>query len=239
MKNPRNTRSFLTSISAAALLATVAQAQGDLATAALPATAGVGAADELRLLPSAAAQDQAKRFQYRYVEAQLMFGDLDLNLAVEASMDLMEGSRPTDGVFGIAHLYYATDEEGAADIDWLGLSAGGGYHYRVHDQVDLLASAELEYLSAEASGTVSDGEGGTIDFSDKESEVGIRLHGGARFWLNEEIELRAGVTHHTAVDAWTQVEFAGQYSFTPQLAIVGQIEFGENTLFGIGGRFSF
>lgn len=231
MKNPRNTRSFLTSISAAALLATAAQAQGDLATASLPVTAGVGAADELRLLPSAAAQDPAKRFQYRYVEAQLLFGDLDLNLAVEASMDLVEGSRPTDGVFGIAHLYYATEEEGAADLDWLGLAVGGGYHYRVHDQVDLLASAELEYLSFE--NTVS----GVGSYDD--SEVGIRLHGGARFALNEEIELRAGVTHHTAVDAWTQVELAGQYSFTPQFAVVGQIEFGENTLFGIGGRFTF
>ena len=216
MKNPRNTRSFLTSISAAALLATAVQAQGDLATSTLPATAGLGAADELRLLPSAAAQDQAKRFQYRYVEAQLMFGDLDLNLAVEASMDLMEGSQPTDGVFGIAHLYYATDEEGAADIDWLALSVGGGYHYRVHDQVDLLASAELEYGSYE----VSVSGAGSAD----DSEVGIRLHGGARFALNEQIELRAGLTHHTVIDAWTQVEIAGQYNFTPQLAQLPQLE---------------
>lgn len=229
MTNSLRHRSFLTSITAAALLGTAAQAQSGPTMAALTATS-TAAPDDLRLLPSAAAQDPAKRFQYRYVEAQLMFGELDTVVAAEASMDLAEGSRPTDGFFGVAHLFYATDEEGSVDIDWLALAAGGGYHYRVHDQVDLLASAELEYGSYEVT---------PRNPKSDDSDIGVRLHGGARFALDEKVELRAGVTHHTVVDAWTQIELAGQYSFTKQFALVGQIEFGENTLFGIGGRFSF
>ena len=140
-----------------------------------------------------------------------------------------------DGIFGIAHLYYATDEESGVDIDWLALAVGAGYRYRVHEMVDLLASAELEYGSWEASS--SDSGFGSVSADD--SEVGLRVHGGARFALDEAIELRAGFTHHTVIDAWTQVEVAGQYNFNSNLAIVGQIEFGENTLFGIGGRYSF
>lgn len=227
MNTPLAPQALLAPCTTIALLAAFATAQAPtepLATAALPAVTTF-ATDDLSLAPSRLQDAEGKRFQYRYVEAMLLFGDLDLNLAAEVSLDFAD-PQSTDGLFGIGHFYFATDEEDDVDVDWLAGSAGAGYHYRILEQVDLLASGEVEYGQVDSNAA-------------DDSEVGTRLHAGVRFAVHEQVELRGGVTYHSMFADRTQVEVAGQFQITPTFAFVGQIEVGEDTLFGFGGRFSF
>lgn len=220
-------RPILAPFPAVALLAAIAHAQAPAAApgaVVLPSISAF-AADDLSLAPSRLQDQPEKRFQYRYVEAMLLFGDLDLNLAAEVSVDFAD-QQSTDGLFGIGHFYFATDEENDVDVDWLAGSAGAGYHYRIQQEIDLFATGEVEYGQVDSNAA-------------DDTEVGSRLHAGVRIAVHEQVELRGGVTYHSMFEDRTQVEVAGQFQVSPTFAFVGQIEVGEDTLFGFGGRFSF
>lgn len=174
-------------------------------------------------------QAQAFGLDYSYADARIVFGDLT-GLSAEGSYSI------NDDWFAVGHLVYGTD----SDVDFQSLSAGAGYRFPINlpnlpGQLDVVATAELEYGRIEVERTVF---GTTVRASD--SEIGLRLRGGARYRFNRDWEFRAGLGLRTIFDTEVVLDVAGQYNINDQWALVSQLDLGsEFVLFGIGARVNF
>ncbi len=165
-------------------------------------------------------------FSYDYAQARYSIGDLDgLRL---------EGSYQLDAPWIlVGHADLVGDEAGGVDLDYTSFSVGGGYVFPIETQgppLDIVATAELEY------GRVKASLGG---FSVSDSEIGIRLRGGARYAPLPEVELFGGASIRTIFDSNFSLDGVLLYHFDNGLSVVGSLELGEDSAISVGVRYSF
>jgi len=169
-------------------------------------------------LQSSALDD--RNFSYNYFEGGLSVGDAT-GVEAAASVEL-------DGPWiGVARIQYLTDEESGVDVDFVSLSAGAGYVHPLQERLDLVATAELEYGKVDA---------GNFD----DSEVGLRLVGGARFAATEQLEVFGGITYQTIFDNDFGFNVGGRYQLNEQWSALARVDvLDDYTQFLLGARYGF
>lgn len=164
-------------------------------------------------------------FSYDYAQALYSFGDFD-------------GLR-LSGAYGLERPWFVAGdvdvigtEENGVDADLRALALGGGYVHSVVGQerpLDLLATAQLQYGRAKASANGA---------SKSDSELGVRLRGGARYQVTPEVELFGGVSLRTIFDTEFSVDAGLLYDLGNGLGAVGTLEVGDDTVVSLGLRYS-
>ena len=158
-------------------------------------------------------------FHYTYGEVGLSLGDLD-GIRVAGSYHLQ------DQWLIVASLGILE----ASRVDFTFFSAGAGYVHNIQEDLDIVATAELEFGRAE------------VDFlgsSASDSEVGLRLRGGARYMLDERFEFYGGGNLRTTFDTDFFVDGGALYRINDRLQAYASLEVGDDTQFGIGVRYGF
>lgn len=162
-----------------------------------------------------------RHFSYNYFEGGLSVGDAT-GIELGASVEL-------DGPWiGVARLLYLTDEEGSVDVDYTSVSGGVGYVHALQERIDLLATAELEY------GKVDRGS-----FGD-DSDVGLRVLGGARFAATDELEVFGGISYRTIFDGEFGFNIGSRYEFNERWSALVRVDVEDDfTQFLFGARYAF
>ncbi len=151
-------------------------------------------------------------FNYTYVQGAFTFEDFK-GFKLEGSY------RPAGSqLFYLGRLSLGELE---GDIDVTSLSAGLGYIFPVDHDLDLLVTAEAEWLDFEST-----------------DELEFRVGAGVRYMATEEIELN-GEAHYRS--GFEDSEFfglgRGLYHFNETVAAFGEVEVGDDvTWFGLGAR---
>ncbi|MHC4378782.1 MAG: outer membrane beta-barrel protein [Planctomycetota bacterium] len=165
----------------------------------------------------------AEPFNYNYVQGGLAFGD--------GEGFRLEGSYRSAGsqLFYIGH---ADLLELDGDVDLTAFSAGAGYIFPQDESLEFYATGELQMAEVEASA------GG---FSASDDEFGLRLAGGARYWVTpSEIELNAELVYTTVFDGDFSIIGGGLYHFNEQASAFAELELGDDvTNFTLGARWAF
>lgn len=176
--------------------------------------------------PAAPAQTYAsggQNFTYRYVDLQYAFGDID-------GVRLRGAYQLDEPWIAVAKAEFTDASDDGVDVDLLAVSGGFGYVYPLQEKLDLVGTAELEYGSVDvSSGSVSDSD----------SELGLRARGGARYRVTPEFEAYGGATLRTIFDSTFQIDGGARYHLDERLALTAGLEFGDDTIFAVGVRYSF
>lgn len=163
------------------------------------------------------------RFDYDYADLGLSLGDL-------TGLDVQGSYAINDNWLAVGRFSYLCDEQGVFDLDQTTLSVGGGYRYPLLEDLDLLGTAELEF------GSIKLSAGGA---SASDNEAGIRLRGGARYGINDRLEVFGGLGLRTIFDGEFVLDAGALYAFDETFSAFGKLELGDDTLFTLGVRFGF
>jgi hypothetical protein len=165
----------------------------------------------------------AEPFNYSYIQGGLAFGDGD-GFRVEGSY------RPAGSQLFYLGRVDLLELDG--DVDLTSFSGGAGYVFPQDDSLEFYATGELQRAELKAS------FGGA---SVSDDEFGLRLAGGARYWVTpSEIELNAELAYSTVFDGDFSIIGGGLYHFNEQASVFAELELGDDfTVFSLGGRWGF
>jgi hypothetical protein len=173
----------------------------------------------------------AESFSYRYVDAALLFdteveiGDTD----IDGDGIQLRASIPVNETFFVIGEFQTLDFD--FDVDTTRLAVGGGGHWALNDQFDIIA--RLGLVREE------------IEFGDDDDDdTGLFAGARGRFRPAPQVEVEAGVelldldTGDLNNDVFIVGE--GRYNFNPQWAAGATLAIGDDTTqLGLYGRYNF
>lgn len=173
----------------------------------------------------------AESFSYRYVDAALLFdteveiGDTD----IDGDGIQLRASIPVNDTFFVIGEFQSLDFD--FDVDTTRLAVGGGGHWAINDQLDIIARVGLVREEIEV---------GNNDDDDTGLFAGLR----GRFRPVAQVEVEAGVelvdldTGNLNNDVFIVGE--GRYNFNSQWSAGATLAIGDDTTqLGLYGRYSF
>lgn len=179
----------------------------------------------LAALLAVPAVSMAEGLSYNFVQAGYTTVDVDGG-----------GSNP-DG-FGVggsflfapnvfAQAGYSSIGSGAVDVD--SFSIGAGLRHGLTDTVDVVGAANLLFAKVDVDGFGSD------------DDTGYTVGAGLRALVLPKLEVNGGINYANIFDDGNVgYSLGGVLSFTPQIALVGGLDFDSDaTAFTVGGRYNF
>lgn len=167
----------------------------------------------------------AQEIEYDYVEANLRYVEID-----EGDFDIDGDGFRLAGSIEIGSRWHAFTAYENLEYDFdIGVDAfqiGGGYHYPIVPDLDLVA--EISYLTV---------DGGTTGFNFDDSGLGASI--GVRTMFTPAIEIAGFIDYFDLDDISdnTMLRGEGWYEWTPSIAFGASLEFGKDEFaFGFGAR---
>lgn len=154
------------------------------------------------------AAPEDSQFNYSYVDAGVTFGDFT-GLQLDGSYEL-------DGPWIAVAGFTAASDDGP---DLTILRGGMGFVAPVNERLDLVGTGQLEYVDL------------------YKSELGVRARGGARFALQEQLEVFGGLEYRTVFDDDWVLDGGAVFAISESLSAVGRLELGDYDQFTLGLRF--
>jgi hypothetical protein len=188
--------------------------------ASLAAVLAANAAEAQSTRPANNYKPNAPAVSYTYVGARYMSQDLDKYDCDQDGINLYGSLDIQDGWFAKAgYTDVSGDICGSSSV-----AAGGGYHTRFDQRMDMYATLSFE--------SVSPDEG--------PSDSGLVMAGGLRGFLTGQLEGGVELFHSTTGDGTTGISGLLAYWFNDAFAITGDVGLAsEVTTFAVGARLNF
>jgi|GEM_PF-865141 len=192
-----------------------------IAIASLAAILAANAAEAQNTRPNTSYKPRAPAVSYTYAGARYMFQDLDDHNCDQDGINLYGSLDIQDGWFAKAAF---TDVSGDNNCGSSTVNAGGGYHTRFDDRMDMYATLSFESTSPDVG----------------DSDSGLVMAGGIRGFLTGNLEGGLEIFHATAFDGTTGINGLLAYWFNDAVALTGDVGLASDvTTFAIGARLNF
>lgn len=146
-------------------------------------------------LAALAAQPAAAEFSYNLLEGSYISGDDYSGFGVAGAVEL------TPEFFGLASFDALDADNSSLDASWL--TVGAGYNRGINENVDIVATASLEYF----------------DVDGADGELGFGLGVGLRGRIVDQLELHGGLKYTDVDDnSDTTLQVGARWYFSPQFA---------------------
>lgn len=191
--------------------------------ASLAAALAANAAEAQNNRPNTSYKPRAPAVSYTHAGARYMFQDLDEYNCDQDGINLYGSLDIQDGWFARAAFSDVSGDNGCGSSN---VVAGGGYHTRFDQNMDMYATLSFESISP-------DGEG-------NDSDSGLIMAGGIRGFLTGQLEGGIEIFHSTTFDGTTGINGVLAYWFNDVVAMTGDVGLASDiTTFAVGVRFNF
>lgn len=164
---------------------------------------------------------RAPAVSYTHAGVRYLFQDLDEYNCDQDGLNLYGSLDIQDGWFAKAAY---TDVSGDRNCGSSTVTAGGGFHTRFDQRMDMYATLSFESTSPEVG----------------DSDSGLVMAGGIRGFLTDGLEGGLEIFHATAFDGTTGINGVLAYWFNDAVAITGDLGLASDvTTFAIGARLNF
>lgn len=164
---------------------------------------------------------RAPAVSYTHAGARYMFQDLDEYDCDQDGINIYGSLDVQDGWYAKASF---TDVSGDGTCGSSSFIAGGGYHTRFDNRMDMYATLSFESISP--------------DIGDSDS--GLIMAGGLRGFISEQLEGGVELFHSTTYDGTTGINGVLAYWFNESWAMTGDVGLSSDvTTFAIGARLNF
>jgi hypothetical protein len=164
----------------------------------------------------------APAVSFTHVGLRYMFQDLDQYDCDQDGPNIYGSLDIQDGWYARASFSDVSGDDGCGSSN---VQAGGGYHTRFEDNMEMYASLSFESISPEG---------------DVDSDSGLVMAAGLRGFLTQQLEGGVELMHSTTFDGNTAINGLLAYWFNDSVAATFDVGLGSDvTTFAVGARLNF
>ncbi len=164
----------------------------------------------------------APAVSFTHVGLRYMFQDLDQYDCDQDGPNIYGSLDIQDGWYARASFSDVSGDDGCGSSN---VQAGGGYHTRFEDNMEMYASLSFESISPEG---------------DADSDSGLVMAAGLRGFLTQQLEGGVELMHSTTFDGNTAINGLLAYWFNDAVAATFDVGLGSDvTTFAVGARLNF